>query len=226
MKRILFLALIVLMSACVLIAIITTSINLVAYDDEFYYRQFDENLTVARSNVTSEGLRVITDEIQAFLKGEKEEFSAVIEYEGKIQEVFNEQEKAHMKDVEKLFSLGRTLRLFSIVILVVVILGYIKGNHKQCYKLFLFSLVISFLAVIMVALLSVVNFDGVFTELHKVLFDNELWLFAGSDNVLLNVLSGGFFKACAKQILLWATIIYLTLFLLLCLIGRRMKKAR
>ena len=224
MKRILILALIFLMSACMLAIILTTSISLVVYDDEFYYRQFDENLTVARSNVTSEGLRVITDEIQTFLKGEKEEFSAVIEYEGQVQEVFSKQEKAHMKDVQKLFSLARTLRLFSIIILAFVILCLIKRNHKQCYKLFLCSAVISFLMVVIVSLLSVANFDSVFTALHRVLFSNELWLFEGSENVLLNVLSGGFFTACAKQILLWTMIIHIALFFILGLIGRRINK--
>src|SRR3989344_1985317 len=100
------------------------------------------------------------------------------------QNFFTERERSHLKDVKNLIKISQIYIAFlSAAILTCAVVLFIKSPKLLKSALFWGSLA-SVATVIMLALLSLVNFNFAFIKFHQILFNNDLWLLPESSNLI------------------------------------------
>jgi integral membrane protein (TIGR01906 family) len=192
-----------LIGLSVFIFILLFNLNLIGFDEEFYFSKFKEN------------------NYHGFDGGVNNEFSKVLSYvNGKEDRIdgdfFNSREKKHLEDVRNLFSISKAVMYISGVVIVLfgVYFYYIKR-----FKIFLggvrYGSVSLILVVLLLFLLSLFNFESLFTNFHKLVFSNNLWLLDPAKDNLIKLLPIEIFLELFKKILLYSLLSSLVI-LLIC----------
>lgn len=105
----------------------------------------------------------------------------------------------HFKEVRNLFIKMSNIMVIS---LAVFILGLIVNIKKFRNYSFLKHTSISLLVVPIIFMIPVmINFDALFTFLHKILFNNDYWLFDPNLDPVIDILPEEFFMHCLILIL-------------------------
>ena len=100
------------------VLIVLCSVQLVVQNDEFFRRQYAANKVVENTQIKPLELMRITDEIQAYLFGRREDLDIYGTVGGEYRPLFTEREILHMADVRNLFASGLLLRNSAIVLLL------------------------------------------------------------------------------------------------------------
>lgn len=138
----------------------------------------------------------VTEEMMAYLRGDREDLVVWTTVNGEKQEFFNDREKAHMVDVQNLFLGGLTLRFSAIIVLVISLSGLIftKGNWKRILpKSFLTGLGAFLVISGGLGVLCASDFNKYFFLFHEIFFDNDLWLLDPATDLMIRMLPEGFF---------------------------------
>lgn len=138
----------------------------------------------------------VTEEMMAYLRGDREGLVVWTTVNGEKQEFFNDREKAHMVDVQNLFLGGLTLRFSAIIVLVISLSGLIftKGNWKRILpKSFLTGLGAFLVISGGLGVLCASDFNKYFFLFHEIFFDNDLWLLDPATDLMIRMLPEGFF---------------------------------
>lgn len=197
-----------------------TSLELVAYNVEYYSWQYDIHNIPEKTGTSLNELTRITKNMIYYLKGNKEtlDMSAIIQ--GKKQEVFNEREKEHMVDVKRIFQLGKLSRnICGITLMLVFIYIYFKNKKLLTIILSLIKYVFAviFMLILILSGLLLIDFNKYFTIFHEIFFTNDLWLLNPKTDILINMVPEIFFFQTAMIIL---GIFVLSAILLLVLLER------
>lgn len=188
------------------------SVQIFVYCDTFFAGQYEANWVAENTKIKSEDLMRITDEIQAYLSGQRKDFIIYGTVDGKYRQVFNEREIMHMKDVQSLFKAGFILRNLSAVLLLLLVLYLWLTEKKLLFKAMLASFLFSAAVFLALAVLLYLDFNRCFVVFHEVLFNNDLWILAPESSILVNMVPEPFFVAIAWHIVLSS-------FLILAVIG-------
>lgn len=99
----------------------------------------------------------------------------------------------HFSEVRLWFMVGVIMWLVSLLLLV----WWQKRGHFQ-QKLWInqYFIVILGLGILVLALLAIIDFDGMFTIFHHLLFWNNDWLFDPNKDPVINILPASFFAHC------------------------------
>lgn len=101
----------ILCSFCLMIILLITSVEAVAYWTPGYYEKEYAKYNVTEAvNMEMEDLLDVTDEMMAFLRGRREDLHVETTVGGVQREFFNEREIAHMEDVQGLFLAALMIR--------------------------------------------------------------------------------------------------------------------
>ena len=105
-----------------MIILLITSVEAVAYWTPGYYEQEYTKYHVLENlpEMTMEDLLAVTDEMMAYLRGNREDLHVSAVIGGETREFFNAREIAHMEDVRGLFLGGLMLRRVCILILLLL----------------------------------------------------------------------------------------------------------
>ena len=97
---------------CVMLVLLITSVEAVAYWTPGYYEKEYTKYQVLEDlpEMTMEDLLTVTDEMMAYLRGDREDLHVFTTMGGEYREFFNEREIAHMEDVRNLFIGGLWIR--------------------------------------------------------------------------------------------------------------------
>lgn len=118
---------------CVMLILLITSVEAVAYWTPGYYEKEYTKYQVLEDlpEMTMEDLLTVTDEMMAYLRGDREDLHVFTTMGGEYREFFNEREIAHMEDVRNLFIGGLWIRRISILVLVLLaICFYLQGKKE------------------------------------------------------------------------------------------------
>ncbi len=130
----------------------------------------------------------------------------------------SESGRIHFEEVKKIFDLfGWTL----IVTLVLTVIGSVWFIRR---KEWLWLRIAGILCIVLPAFLGImvaVNWDYVFVTFHKLVFNNDYWLFDPTTDPIINILPDGYFMHCA--IMIFALVIVGSL---LCFIFSHLLKRR
>lgn len=213
-----------------IIAMLLTSFQLVIYGDpeyRFYEKEYEKYTVTEALNMKIVDVMKVTDHMMAYLIGEEDELSIVMEVDGQTQDFFNEQDRLHMADVRNLFLGGLKLRTVCMVVflvLLVLLIGW-KADWKHLLPKAYFIAVGVFLALIaFLAVAFSIDFTKCFTIFHKIFFTNDLWLFDENTDYMIRMLPEGFFSDMVIRIGMTFVGMLLLLLIVFLVWNRKVKK--
>ncbi|NLP36294.1 MAG: TIGR01906 family membrane protein [Firmicutes bacterium] len=192
-----------------LIVVVLSCIQIIVLSDSFFYRQYERNDVFRKTQIEPAELMRITDEIQAYLMGQRQDFFINGTVGGRYRQIFTEREILHMQDVQNLFRSGFYVRNIALLLLLCCLLYLWCRRRKFFYEALMGSAVTFFGLGLILGVVIVLNFQGFFVLFHEIFFRNDLWLLDPRESILINMVPEPFFMAVAWQILLLAAAIFL-----------------
>lgn len=180
------------------VILLLTAFEAAMYSDFGYYeREYKKYDVLSDLDMEMKDVMYVTQEMMAYLRGNREELSVMITVDGVRQDFFNEQDRFHMGEVQGLFLGGLRIRKGAVLILVVSLALMIFMNRKACLRVLCRSYQI--VLGVFVALLTglgiwiALDFNAVFVRFHEIFFDNDLWLFDPAEDFMIRMLPEGLF---------------------------------
>lgn len=202
-----------ILTACFLMLVfLITAIEAVVYWTPGYFEAEYTKYQVLNDlpEMTMEDLLVVTDEMMAYLRGNRADLHVFSTIGGEYREFFNAREIAHMEDVRDLFLGGLLIRRIGIgVTLAYAAILAIWCKKDQSRKALLKSAVpgglcagtgIFFAAALTIAAIVASDFSKYFVVFHLIFFDNDLWILNPATDLLINIVPEPFFMDTALHI--------------------------
>lgn len=202
-----------ILCACFLMLVfLITAIEAVVYWTPGYFESEYTKYQVLNSlpEMTMEDLLVVTDEMMAYLRGNREDLHVFTTMGGEYREFFNAREIAHMEDVQDLFIGGLWLRRIGLGLTLVyaVILGLWGKNHADRTSMLKSTVPGAlcagtgafFAAALIIAGIVATDFSKYFIVFHHIFFDNDLWILNPATDMLINIVPEPFFMDTALRI--------------------------
>jgi len=174
-KKLLILIVSILMVLLVPIILYGSNFNSVAFDEEFYKKEFLKYNVY--DNLENYNIEDINNDVLNYLKTNKNNELIKSDF-------FNDREKSHLLDVKNLIQKISTLYYFSIIlffllfILLTISMNFkIEKIVKKLLLILLFGGFFTLLDTVIVIILSKFNFDFIFDLFHKTFFVSGTYLF-------------------------------------------------
>ena len=179
--------------------LLLTSFQVAIYGDSqyrFYEREYKKYQVADSLNMTMDNIMDVTDQMMAYLIGNKAELSVITDVDGEIQDFFNEQDRFHMGEVKDLFLGGLKIRniMLVAVLLILILLAARKADMiKLLPRAYFVTLGITGVITIVLGGLFASDFDKYFRIFHEIFFDNDQWMFDPATDYMICMLPEGFF---------------------------------
>lgn len=219
----------ILCAFCLMIVFLITSVEAAAYWTPGYYEKEYEKYRVLEDlpPMTMDDLLYVTDEMMAFLRGNRDHLHVFTTIGGEEREFFNAREIAHMEDVKALFLGGLALRRISLTVsaacLLILFLWKKKAALLSLPRSLCLGAGIFFGAAVLIAGIISTNFSKYFVVFHEIFFNNDLWILDPATDLLINIVPEPFFMDTALRIGITFAVLVLV-FLGICLFFARRKK--
>lgn len=183
----------------VILTTIISVIDFCCFDKNFYYKEYEKYNTLQTVKTSQDELEYITETTLGYLRNDHDDLDIMFHENGTYTHVFEDIELIHMIDVKSLY---QSVMTFRIATLIISILGlfYIVGNNISIKKEYISVLVVFFVALALLGISCLIDFDSFWTTFHKIFFtQNDYWLLDPRTCILVNLFNGGFFfDLCTK----------------------------
>ena len=179
--------------------LLLTSFQVAIYGDSqyrFYEREYKKYQVADSLNMTMDNIMDVTDQMMAYLIGNKAELSVITDVDGETQDFFNEQDRFHMGEVKDLFLGGLKIRniMLVAVLLILILLAARKADLiKLLPRAYFVTLGITGVITVVLGGLFASDFDKYFRIFHEIFFDNGQWMFDPATDYMIRMLPEGFF---------------------------------
>ena len=220
----------ILLSFSVIAILLISSFEIATYADfSVYQREYEKYDVLDDLDMKMEDVMYVTEEMMAYLRGDRDTLSVITTVEGQEQDFFNEQDRFHMGEVRDLFIGGLNIRTGAVVTALICLAFLIAS--KACLKKILarsyqIALGITGAAVIFIGAAALIDFNAVFVQFHHIFFDNDLWLFDPAEDYMIRMLPEGLFADMVLRIGLLFVGSLLILLIISILAGRFKKKQK
>ena len=218
----------VLCAFCLMFILLVTSVEAVVYWTPGYFeKEYTKYNVAAAVDMEMDDLLDVTDEMMAYLKGDREDLHVPTIVGGEEREFFNEREIAHMEDVQGLFLGAIFLRRLCLGIIAasIILLILAKSDIKHLLpKMICIGTGLFFFLIAALSLIISTDFTKYFIIFHKIFFDNDLWILDPSTDLLINIVPEPFFMDTAFRIAGTFAGSVLAVFFLCIFLLRRQKK--
>ena len=218
----------VLCAFCLMFILLVTSVEAVVYRTPGYFeKEYTKYNVAAAVDMEMDDLLDVTDEMMAYLKGDREDLHVPTIVGGEEREFFNEREIAHMEDVQGLFLGAIFLRRLCVGIIAasIILLVLAKSDIKHLLpKMICIGTGLFFFLIAALSLIISTDFTKYFIIFHKIFFDNDLWILDPSTDLLINIVPEPFFMDTAFRIAGTFAGSVLAVFFLCIFLLRRQKK--
>ena len=164
---------------CVPLFLITAVVAWAFNDPGLYYRGFQKYDVSRMTGITEADLRQVGAELRGYFNSHEEPLSVQTRVYGKEQELFNEREVLHMKDVKHLVWGVYVIALLSGLYLAGAIITSLKRRGRYAYRQLARRAVwgggLTVGLIVLFGLFAVTGFDSLFTAFHRISFANDLW---------------------------------------------------
>jgi len=157
--------------------IIGTSLRGLVTDRDFMLRGFEDNHVATTTGLDDAQLGRIADAFVAYFQAPRGQIQLQVTAFGQPRPLFNDREVAHMEDVQALIQFFLRMQLIAAAV-VVVRLAFAILVDRSAVPLgrdMLWSTGLMVGLVILVGVLSLLDFDALWTRFHQVAFRNDLW---------------------------------------------------
>ena len=220
----------ILLSFSVIAILLISSFEIAMYADfSVYQREYEKYDVLDDLDMKMEDVMYVTEEMMAYLRGDRDTLSVITTVEGQEQDFFNEQDRFHMGEVRDLFIGGLNIRTGAVVTALICLAFLIAS--KACLKKILarsyqIALGITGAAVIFIGAAALIDFNAVFVQFHHIFFDNDLWLFDPAEDYMIRMLPEGLIADMVLRIGLLFVGSLLILLIISILAGRFKKKQK
>lgn len=202
----------ILCAVCLVFVFLITSIEAVVYWTPGYFEDEYTKYRVLNDlpEMTMDDLLTVTDEMMAYLRGNRKDLHVFTTMGGEYREFFNTREIAHMEDVCELFIGGLRLRragiLFTAVYALVLGLWCRKNSERKSLlktavpRSLCLGTGIFFASALVIAGIIATDFSKYFIIFHHIFFDNDLWILNPETDMLINIVPEPFFMDTALRI--------------------------
>lgn len=179
--------------------LLLTSFQVAIYGNSqyrFYEREYKKYQVADSLNMTMDNIMDVTDQMMAYLIGNKAELSVITDVDGETQDFFNEQDRFHMGEVKDLFLGGLKIRniMLVAVLLILILLAARKADLiKLLPRAYFVTLGITGVITVVLGGLFASDFDKYFRIFHEIFFDNDQWMFDPATDYMIRMLPEGFF---------------------------------
>jgi integral membrane protein (TIGR01906 family) len=167
--------------------IIGTSLRGLVTDRDFMLRGFRDNQVAITTGLDDAQLQRIADAFVAYFQAPPGQIQMQVTAFGQSRPLFNEREVTHMEDVQKLIQFFLSMQLIAAVA-VVLRVGLAIGVDRAAVPIgrdMLISTGLMVALVAMVGVLSLQDFDALWTRFHQIAFRNDMWLLDPSHDYLI-----------------------------------------
>jgi len=159
------------------------------------FEKYDVQQSLAQNglSVTQNDLNNITRDFIHYFNSSEEFIHLTVQINGKIIELFSEEETIHFKDVKDLFRLDYAVLLGTFIYCLIFAAGCVFWHRGKYHSFLARSAVIGScvsLGIMLILLVAILlDFDSLFYQFHLISFANDFWSAEG--NMLL-LFPGGF----------------------------------
>lgn len=221
MKRLHWISGIILSLAIIVILLISSFQAAMYMDFGFYEKEYQKYNVLPELKMNMEDVMYVTREMMEYLKGNRENLEVITTVDGERQDFFNEQDKLHMADVQRLFLGGLDIRFAGIIVLLICVAFLLgtKANWKYIIpRAFQMALALVGAVTGLLAFFFMRDFTAAFTKFHEIFFTNDLWIFDPAEDYMIRMLPEGLFSdfvirigsifACGLIVLLIASVVW------------------
>ncbi len=191
---------IVLLAISLPLLLLLTNVEVATFDLDFFEKKYDEYNIMDETGIDKVNLLKITKELLDYLKGKRQDIVMFTEVNGKSEQVFEEREILHMKDVKNLFDMGYRIREISLFFCIISMTYIVLFQRKKLGKALVIAAVWPLTLMITLASLMYIDFYRYFTYFHEIFFSNDLWLLNPKTDILIQMLPLEFFNSIAYKI--------------------------
>jgi integral membrane protein (TIGR01906 family) len=157
--------------------IIGTSLRGLVTDRDLILRGFRDNQVAATTGLDDPQLRRIADAFVAYFQAPPGQIQMQVTAFGQSRALFNDKEVQHMEDVQALIQMFLRLQVIAIAVVAVrIIFGVVFDRSAvPIGREMLWSTGLMVALVVLVGVLSLMDFDALWTRFHQVAFRNDLW---------------------------------------------------
>jgi integral membrane protein (TIGR01906 family) len=187
------------------VVLLLTSVQLVAFDRNYYRKEYLKYSISQHIGMNDEELMASTEKLLEYIEDKRDNLDFKADFKGKQEEFFSQRDKLHMIDVKMLFVNGRYIRNFSVLFIAVFLVLLYKIRSKEYFgsslaKHGLFVFIAGTIPVIVLVILMNHDFYKYFTIFHEIFFNNDLWLLDPNMDRLVNIFPQEFFTDMAFRI--------------------------
>ena len=194
----------IILGFSIIAALLITSFEIAMYSDfSVYQEEYEKYDVLSDLDMTMDDVMYVTHEMMDYLRGNGDTLSVITTVEGREQDFFNEQDRFHMAEVRDLFIGGLNIRLgaCAVAVLCIVFLLITRADIKQIIpRSYWIALGITGIAVALIGIAAVVDFNEVFVQFHHIFFDNDLWIFDPAEDYMIRMLPEGLFYDMVMRI--------------------------
>ncbi len=167
--------------------VISTSLRGLVTDREFMLRGFRDNRVGATTGLDDAQLGRIADAFIAYFEGPPGQIQMQVTAFGRQRALFNDREVTHMEDVQALIQWFLRMQLVAAGVVVVrIVFGVVfDRSPAPIGRQMLWSTALMLGLVGLVGVLSLLDFEGLWTRFHQIAFRNDLWQLDPSRDYLI-----------------------------------------
>ena len=180
------------------ILLITSSVRIVVDFTGFYSFEFDRSRISQYTGIDKQELMQVSRRIQDYFHDDNELLVVPGQIHGRFFEnIFNQKEVQHMKDVKILFNGVSLLQYMSSIVLAFLVLGQILFRGINGLQESINSIVWGAFATLLLILIAsfgvLLSFDRLFRLFHLLSFANDLWSLDPRHDYLVAIFNQKFF---------------------------------
>lgn len=177
--------------------IIGTSLRGLVTDRDFMLRGFREYDVAATTGLDDAQLQRIADAFVAYFQAPPGQIQMQVTAFGHARPLFNDRELAHMEDVQALIQFFLRMQLIAAAVVAVRLVFVVAFDRAPgpLARDMLLSTGLILVLVILVAVLSWIDFDALWTRFHQIAFRNDLWLLDPTQDYLIMLFPEPFWLA-------------------------------
>lgn len=158
--------------------IIGTSLRGLVTDRDFMLRGFRDNEVAVTTGLDDVQLQRIADAFVAYFQAPPGQIQMQVTAFGQSRLLFNDREVAHMEDVQALIQFFLRLQIVAAAVVAVrlVMALVVERGVVTLGRDMLLSTALMVGMVVLVGVLSLIDFDSLWTHFHQIAFRNDLWL--------------------------------------------------
>lgn len=162
------------------VALVTTNVRIAVNEPRLYEYAIERYDTPATTGIERAELVRASGELRDYFRSGDGTIAIQVDDGGRQAPLFNDREVTHLRDVKDLFRTVFRIQEAAIIFVLAYVVGVFLWAREGTIRTLATQLLLSAFAMLVfvgaLGLAALADFDQLWTQFHKVAFDNNLWL--------------------------------------------------